>query len=664
MRTLITFILLFVAGGHAAAQATKEYTIQLTAQTTVSPPSVKLVWRKINTGTPAYQIYKKALTSSGWGIPMVTISTGDTFYMDNAVIVDSAYEYQVVASGTGLSPAPQGYIYSGVKAPAIHNRGTLVMIVDTLFRDSCAAELQTLMEDISGDGWAIERHDFTRTIPDTAIKAAIRNDYNNIPDVKAVLIVGHVAVPYSGDLNPDAHSDHKGGWPADVFYGNIAGVWTDVTVSNTTSANAANHNVPGDGNWDNSLLPTNMELEVSRIDVWNMPAFSSTEVQRMRRYLQKAHTYKMNLLPMRKRAVITDNFGVSTGEPFAGNGWRNFAPLVHYDSVSEQPLISSLKNGQYQWAYGCGGGTYTSAGGVGTTTDFVNAGAQHGIFMMLFGSYFGDWNYANSFLRAPLCVDTPALTNCWAGRPNWFFHHMALGHNIGYSTKISQDNGVATLLYQPSGYYAGGVHVALMGDLTLRTDYVRPVPTVNVTAITKGASISWAASPEAGVLGYYVYRADSIWGYYARISPMVTGLAFSDTVGTDGLKYYMVRPVKLQQTPSGGYYNLGLGVTDTMTVDFPEATVSVPGGALLKVDISLYPNPTQEILNVIIEAVDEDMASMCFMNMVGERYYPAKRQLRTGQNAYRIDVSALPAGNYLLQVATSGGVTVKKWVKL
>lgn len=664
MRTLITFLLLLLAADAAMAQATKEYAVQINATTQVAPPRITLSWRKINAGTPVYQVFRKSLTGTSWGSAIGAVGGGDTVYVDNSVIVDSAYEYQVVAGGTGLSPIPQGYIYAGIKAPAIHNRGTLVLIVDTLFRDSCAAELTTLMKDINGDGWAIERHDFSRTTPDTVIKTAIRNDYNNIPDIKAVLIVGHVAVPYSGDMNPDAHADHKGGWPADVFYGSITGVWTDASVNNATSANMANHNVPGDGKWDHTLQPLPMELEVSRIDVWNMPAFASTEVQRMRRYLDKAHTYKMDQLPMRKRGVITDNFGMSTGEPFAGNGWRNFAPMVSYDSVYELPFINSLKTGQYQWAFGCGGGSYTSASGVGTTTDFVNARAQHGIFTMLFGSYFGDWNYTNSFLRAPLCVDTPALTCCWAGRPHWFMHHMALGHDIGYSTRLSQNNGLATTLYQPTGFYPGGVHMALMGDLTLRTDYIQPVPTVNASVISKGANVTWTASPDAAVMGYYVYRTDSLWGHYARISPMVTGLSFNDTVGVDGLKYYMVRPVKLQQTPSGGYYNLGVGVTDTLTVNYPEPTVGAPIMAGHLPDVQVFPNPTENVLNVTINTVNEELAGLCLVNMAGERFYPAKRQLRVGQNAYSIDVSALPPGNYLLYVETGGGTAVRKWTKL
>ena len=59
---------------------------------------------------------------------------------------------------------------------------------------------------------------------------------------------------------------------------------------------------------------------------------------------------------------------------------------------------------------------------------------------MFFGSYFGDWDSPNNFLRAPLATPTYTLTSAWAGRPYWMFHHMALGETIGFSTRLTQNN--------------------------------------------------------------------------------------------------------------------------------------------------------------------------------------------------------------------------------
>jgi len=666
MRLFYTAIAILLFCTTAGAQTTQDYAIQLSATTQVSPPSITLKWRPITfaSPTPIYNVFRKAKGASSWAGAIASITTGDTVYVDNSVIVDSAYEYQVAATGTTLITTPYGQIYAGIKAPAIHNRGALILLVDSTFTDSCATDITKVMRDINGDGWQVIRHDLSRTLPDTAIKAIIKKDYTNIPNVKAVLILGHLAVPYSGDLNPDAHPDHLGAWPADVYYGCMTGTWTDVTINDLASSNPLDHNIPGDGKWDQSAPPAQLSLQVSRVDVNNMPAFSSTEVQMMRRYLKKAHTYKMDSLNVRRRALMSDNFGIMApaGEAFATNGWR-LTPMVSRDSIFNLPFIGSLADSSFQWAYGCGPGSYTTGGGIGSTANFASAGAVHAIFTMLFGSYFGDWNYQDNFLRAPLCADTPALTSCWAGRPNWFLHHMALGENIGYSTMLTQNNSGG--LYSPANYGAGWVHIALMGDLTLRTDYIKQPTNLTITPVAAhGANLSWTISPDPAVIGYYVYRTDSAYGYSQKISPMITGTTFSDTVGVDGMKYYMVRPVKLQSTPSGSYYNLGIGITNSATIDFPAPPIYVATVTTPSIDINIYPNPVQQDLGVVINAATASIASMYIVNISGDVLYPVTKQLNAGQNAFNLNVSSLPAGIYTLCIRIGDDVVVKKWVKL
>ena len=355
--------------------------------------------------------------------------------------------------------------------------------------------------------------------------------------------------------------------------------------------------------------------------------------------------------------------GYFGGEGFAANGWRNFAPLVGRDSVFAIPFISSLAANSYQWSYGCGGGTFTSAGGIGTTADFA-ANPQNGIFTLLFGSYFGDWNVQNNFLRAPLCASTPALTSCWAGRPNWFFHHMALGENIGYSTITTQNNADPGI-YQPANYGARGVYVALMGDLTLRTDYIKPATNLAISApADSGAFLTWTASPDADVIGYYVYRADSLYGYYQRLSGMLTATDYHDAApAPDGLKYYMVRPVKLQATPSGAYYNLGVGITDTSTVSFPVPPLQVATVAP-RIELSVFPNPAQNYLNANVSADAPGIVTMYVVDVTGRVSDICTRQLNKGNNYYALNISNMASGTYTLVVKDGDNVIVKKWVKL
>ena len=544
----------------------------------------------------------------------------------------------------------------------------MIMLVDSTFSDSCYTALKTLMNDISGDGWEIIRHDFPRTTTAVALKSDIANDYSTHVNVKSLLIIGHLAVPYSGlfdtiNYPPDGHVPyHDGAWPADIYYSCVlGGGWTDVGT-NTLGSYVPNQNSPGDGKWDQIPVPSTPLLQVSRFDFYNMPSFTTTEIQMMRSYLAKDHNYKMDSLAVVHRGLISDNFGYFGGEAFAANGWRNFAPLVGRDSVHVLPYESTLNTSSYQWSYGCGGGSFTSAGGIGNTIDFTT-NQVNGIFTMLFGSYFGDWNVADNFLRAPLCSSNPALTNCWAGRPNWFFHHMALGDNIGYSTFLTFNN--SGFLYQPTGYGNGWIHIALMGDLSLRTDYIKPVSNLTITTpLLSGAVLNWTASPDPAVIGYYVYRSDSLYGHYQLLNAAMlssTTLTYHDLVTSPGTKHYQVRPVKLQSTPSGAYYNLGIGVADTAYINMAplnEVTISP------SIDLSIFPNPAENNLNVVITTDNPCIVTMFVMNVAGESLNGTKKRLSAGSNAYSLNVSGFAAGTYAVVINTGDKQIVKKWVKL
>jgi hypothetical protein len=485
----------------------------------------------------------------------------------------------------------------------------------------------------------------------------IVNAYQAHPNTNAVFLLGHIPVPYSGELNPDAHSNHKGAWPADLYYGDMDGAWTDAIVSNVSAARTANHNIPGDGKFDQTAIPSDIELQVGRVDFANMTVFGKTEVQLMRNYLGKDHKYKMDSITVVKRGLVDDNFGGFGGEAFAVNAWRNFSPLMGRDSTRAGDLIDTLDNYSYQWSYGCGGGSFTTAGGIGVTLDF-STNDVNGIFMMLFGSYFGDWDSQNNFLRAPLCSNNPALTNAWAGRPHWFFHHMALGETIGFSTRLTQNN----FIYTPTGYSNREVHVALMGDPALRSDYIKPVANMTIAgAANQGATVSWTASPDAAVIGYYVYRADSMYGVYSMLSSMVSGTTYTDAAGINGKKYYMVRPVKLQSTPSGSYYNLGVGVVDSAMVTFPNSVSSIDKKEL---DLTLFPNPAKSSLNLSIESSHAASATITVYDVSGREVLQTIKSLRMGSNTCTIDAQSLTPGIYLLQARTNRGVATRSFARV
>ena len=57
--------------------------------------------------------------------------------------------------------------------------------------------------------------------------------------------------------------------------------------------------------------------------------------------------------------------------PETQNGWRGFAPLVGPSNLAAGDYFTSMSSGSYLWSYGCGGGYWYQANGIGTTASAV-----------------------------------------------------------------------------------------------------------------------------------------------------------------------------------------------------------------------------------------------------------------------------------------------------
>lgn len=568
-----------------AVENTWDYSVQVDSVVAVSPPSITLHWPQDTNGIPAsYTVFRKAPGAKHWGVA-TTLPGRATSYVDTGVAVGRAYEYRIDKATTAYTG--YGYIQTGINLPLIEDRGTVVLVVDGTHAASLAAELSRLEQDLVGDGWSVRRHDVGRTDPVARVKAAIRADYEADPTrVKSVFLLGHVPVPYSGRLNPDKHPDHVGAWPADVYYGDMHGEWTDSAVNYRQTLNpdpidaARLTNVSGDGKFDQSTIPATVALEVGRVDFANLPGRSSgngaptfpDEVELLRQYLNKDHNFRHRRLNVPRRAIVGDYFGVRGGEAFSASGYRSFAPLVGAKNIGNLNLagtaqgrwIPTLAADNYLLAYGCGPGSYRTIDGLGSTgpanygdtVDVVSSDIQ-AVFTLIFGSWLGDWDQGDNFMRSILAAPTCSLAAVWSGRPHWFVHPMGSGETIGYTARLTQNN---TGLYQNQLNRAANlIHIALLGDPTLRLHPVAPggVPTGAVTAA--GAVLAWTPSPER-VLGYHVYGATSARPAFVRLTSEPTpNAAFVDANPLPG-ETYMVRAVKLESTPSGTYYNASQGM--------------------------------------------------------------------------------------------------------
>jgi len=498
-----------------------------------------------------------------------------------------------LAQGGPYSSPRFGHVLAGIGYEPPDEWGTVLLLVEETVADSLTAELERLEMDMVGDGYRVRRRDVSGAEPVPSVKDLIVAECQGDPTINTLFILGDIAVPYSGNVQ-GAHLNHQGAWPADLYYGELDAAWTDSIVNNTRASRPQNHNVPGDGKFDQTFLPSDVDLQVGRVDLSDLIEFTESEVTLLRRYLDKNHAFRTGEFDVPRFGIIRDAVGVGSGTAYACTGWRNFTAMFGPSNVHINTWFPALESNPHLCAYGCGGGSFSSCATVATTADFATR-TVYAVFTMMMGSYFGDWDSTNNLMRAALGAQGYPLTCCWAGRPAWLFHHMALGYPIGYSTRLTQNNH----LLHEIGYGGRQIHTALMGDPTLRLLPVKPPTGLNLEALPDHTiSLTWSASGDS-VIGYHVYRAQGLDGDRERLTPApVVDTTYVDAAPADGYEVYMVRAVKLETSASGTFFNLSPAAIDSTEVS---AGIEPAGrGAYLR----NLPNPSAGLTNITYNLPD------------------------------------------------------------
>lgn len=537
------------------------HAVQASATVQASPAQITLAWTASPARATGYALSRKDPGAGAW-TPLVNLPGDVTAYTDTQVSTGRVYEYQVVRQAGGLTG--YGYVAAGIDVPAVDARGRVILVLERSIAGPLAAEIDRLVRDLVGEGWLVTRREVGRDDAPAAVREAIRSAYQEDPAAtRAVLLLGRVPVARSGNLNVDGHRPRP--LPADAYYGDMDGAWTD---SNR------------DGVFDQDRIPSDIELQVGRVDFADLGTFGS-EVDLLRRYLDKNHAYRTGSRRVPARALVGDRFGDFNGEAFGASGFRNFAALlgpdriaaanVENDSAASERWISRLTSEDWLWVFGGGGGDVSRISGLGLrgpfgdveATDLVNQRAR-GMFYLLFGSWFVDWTRPDNIMRAALAAPDFGLTAAWSGRPHLFFHPMALGETIGHGLRLSQNN--AGIYTNQVNRETRGIHIALLGDPTLRMHIVAPPGALGAAPGDGAPTLNWTASPDASS-GYHVYRATDAGGPYVRLtSTPVTGTSYTDQGASDGAYTYQVRALRRETSGGGTYFNLSTGTFAAVTV--------------------------------------------------------------------------------------------------
>ncbi len=565
-------------------------TVKMTAIPNHQLNSLTIQW-KDDPNVNTYELFKKMPQDTSWGNPIFASGDVDTNYVDTDIEEGKLYEYRIVKqTGDSLGYA---YLFSGVNYQPPTKRGDVLILIESIAADFVADNLNTYLDILISEGW--KPHVIpvaeSATVPD--VKSMILQNYSTLDSLTAVLLMGNIAVPHSGNISPDGHQDHIGAWPADNYYGDMDGVWTDETVDNISSVYPRLHNVPGDGNFDQGFIPSDIELMVGRMDFSELPVFDLNEYELLDRYLEKNISFRTGEYQVNRRAVFSNLNPWKEG--LGQNAIRNFVPIVSNDSLGYGAYFDAYYD-SFLWSYGGSSGSMINSNGLGSIYTYADNNFQ-AVFTANFGSYFGDYDFENNYLRTIL-ASGKVLSSAWVGAPNWYFHPMGLGFDIGFCTRLTQNN--EQLYY--GGFFPKSVTINLLGDPTLKAFIVLPPSDLQATPIGNHVVLSWSAS-EDNILGYQVYHKEEGMDYFEALNlepTLNTTWVDSCVAGTTPIQY-LVKAVKQEITPSGSFINHSIGPIISVTPNpniFPSAdfNLSYEQGNLMGTNLSNFAQHYEWIL--------------------------------------------------------------------
>ena len=540
-------------------------------------PTLSWSHAQVEAGDSYVRVFRRRSDENSWGTSIFDGPSITTSFVDSVLSTSVTYEYkaEVYIRSTSWVLAT-GYITTGRDSIVPLSQGSVLLLVEANLRNAIETNLQIFMNDLRSDGWAPRVTNISAALTPVQTKEYIKNFYNeNSTQNRTVILIGHISVPYSGVSPADGHvagvGDHQGAWTADTFYADIDGVWTD----NATMLNGWDrlNNVPGDGKYDQNTTPTDLEMAIGRIDLSNMPAFAPlSEADLTNRYFVKNHRFRFAQNVPDRKLIMNDYLGLYA--PNASSGYRFGSSLVGLSNVvTGQSWLKTPNSYLLGTSYSFSGYNYSEniAFTAPTTThanvgDYVNDKPKV-VFNFMFGSFFADWDVGDSLLRAPLASEAWGLTNAWAGRGDRYYHYMGVGWPIGKSMLQSLNGGL----------YADGwraAHSDLMGDPTLRLHSVAPVSNLSCAYSTGMLQMTWTKSPDPAADSVYLMRSnspDGPWTYMQRIQnnpSTASGATPIEAVAVLATTpaYYMIRALKYERTPAGGYYNMSPGQKCTFSV--------------------------------------------------------------------------------------------------
>ena len=606
-----------------------------------------------------YIIRKKIIHEEKWDT-LAILPKNQTRFTDAEFHDSTHYDYGIVKEKENYSS--YSFFAAGTNIRLRSYNGAVLLLVDETIAPYLEKELARYEKDLTAEGWAVIRHDVPRaedfdTLRIGYVKNIIEYEYHNTPSLRSIVLFGRVPVPYSGAYAIDGHiPDHHGAWPADVYYASPNAIWTDELVNAYSASRKQNHNIPEDGKFDETTVNGEVSYELGRIDMFDLPAFEESEIELLRNYLDKNHRFRHGKINTEQKALIDDRLQFNYVEPFSAGAWNNFYALFGEENIITGAYRDHLEHNSYLWSYGSNSGSFTSVAHVAYARDFAQLPANS-IFTSFTGSWLADWDSENNLLRAAIASSPSMLASFFDGLPDWHYHNMALGETIGYATKLTQNNKDLFKANDIDGFRQ--IHIALMGDPTLRMKYPQPPANFYIrdTVIHKNeemAVLSFETVPGADGYNIYTKIRNSQKYYYLDFTESNDYYYPLEKLNIYDLK---IKTVIHENVRTGSYYNESIGIflrDDTLS------GISKNGHDL---DLQIYPNPCREHLYIRFNGKNIEISTLAIYDINGniiKEFIPENNSHSIYWDLKDQDNNKVQPGIYVIQLSAGVRVHVAK----
>ena len=256
-------------------------------------------------------------------------------------------------------------------------------------------------------------------------------------------------------------------------------------------------------------------------------------------------------------------------------------------------------------------------------------------------NFSGIWTPATTSNQTSIPTGLTAGTNC------------ALLNN--------QDNGIINCLLLPDPATIADYNNSVNWVYNDATRYVLPpvvgpcdllLPIVledfNAEIINNAIQLNWSTSSELNTLQFVLEKRNSSGEFYAIGNVNAAG---NSTI----TQFYQFTDD--EHFSSTVYYRLKIINTDNSFEYSKKVVVNALTASALQ-NITIYPNPVVEELNIQANFAKSEIKTLEILNTIGQKINTQLRDLSSQDNNLLIDISNIPSGYYLLRASLINGNTI------